>query len=151
MRGDERCEVDVGEPVAAHDEEGGVAEELAEGVGAAGRAHELLLEVVPQFDAELAAVAEVGADLVRVVVQIGGDLGDPVPLQEVQEVLHDRPVEDGHHGLGGLTGERVEPRSQTRGHDHGLAGGLVAGATPVGGTAQGSHPPPAQAAARLRE
>ena len=84
-----------------------VAEEVAEGVGAAGGAQQLLLEVVPQLDAELRAVAEVGADLVRVVVQVGGDLGDAVAAQQVQQVLHHRPVEDGHHGLGGEPGERI--------------------------------------------
>ena len=65
-------------------------EELAERVGAAGRAEEVLLEVVLQLDAELGAVAEVRADLLRVVVQVGGDLGDAVAPQQAQQMLHDR-------------------------------------------------------------
>ena len=83
MGGQERAEVDVGEAVAAHDEERRAGEELAERVGAAGRAQQVLLEVVAQLDAELGAVAEVGADLVGVVVQVGGDLGDAVAAQQV--------------------------------------------------------------------
>ena len=72
--GHEGREVDVGEPVAADHDERAAAEELAEGAGAAGRAQQLALEVVAQVDAEGGAVAEVGADLVGVVVQVGGGL-----------------------------------------------------------------------------
>ena len=67
-------EVDVGEPVAADDDEGPVGEEVAEGARRRRRCPELLLEVVAQLDAERRAVAEVVADLVGVVVQVGGDL-----------------------------------------------------------------------------
>ena len=74
MRGEERGEVDVGEPVAAHHDEGAVGEEVAERAHAAGGAEQLLLEVVAQVDAEAGAVAEVRADLVGVVVEVGGDL-----------------------------------------------------------------------------
>ena len=79
----ERREVDVGEPVAADDHEGTVAEELAKGARAARRAQQLALEVVAQVDAEGGAVAEVRADLVGVIVQVGGGLVDAVPAQQI--------------------------------------------------------------------
>ena len=125
VRLEERAEVDVGEAVAAHDEEGGVVEELAERVGAARGAHELLLEVVPQLHAELGPVAEVGADLVRMVVQVGGDLRHAVLAQQMEQVLHHGTVEDRHHGLGRETRERVEPSAEAGGHEvraHGAIG-----------------------------
>src|SRR5674476_235336 len=139
-------EVDVGEPVAADHDEGAAAEELAEGAGAARRTQQFPLEVVAQVDAEGGAVAEVRADLVRVIVQVGGGLADAVPVQEMEQVLHHRPVEDGNHGFGRASRERIEPRAQTGGHDVGAQRGGGRACCRPGG-AHDPHSPVAQAVA----
>ena len=78
VRGDERGEIDVGEAVAADHDEGAAGEEVAEGAHAAGRTEKLRLDVVGELHPEPRAVAEVGADLVRMVVQVGRHLTDAV-------------------------------------------------------------------------
>ena len=114
----------------------------AELADAAGRAQQLLFQVVAQLDTQGAAVGEVAADLVGVVVQIGGDLGDAVTAQQLEHVLHDGPVEDGHHGLGGAAGERVQARAQAGGHDHGFdAGDAPLTARSSAGAGAGQAPP----------
>ena len=65
----QRAQVDVGERVARDDHDRVVAEEVGHVAHTAGRAQQLLLEAV------LEAVAEVGADRVRVVVEVGDQLG----------------------------------------------------------------------------
>ena len=64
-------------------------------------------------------------------------------------MLHDRPVEDGHHGLGREAGERVQPRAQAGGHDVGARAGRrgLSDAAATAGAAHDSHSPAAQAAA----
>ena len=70
VRGHEGREVDVGEAVAADHDEGAAGEQLAERAHPAGRAQQLLLEVVAQLDAEGGAVAEVARGSCR-----GGSAG----------------------------------------------------------------------------
>ena len=148
MRGQESRQVDVGEAVAADHEEGASPEELAERAGAARRTEQVPLDVVAQIDTEGGAVAEIGADLVRVIVQVGGRLANAVQVKKVQEVLHHRPVENGHHGLGRASRERVQPRAQAGGHDVGADRGLRRGIGRRSGGAHGPHSPAAQAEAR---
>ena len=43
----------------------------------------------------------------------------PCLREQPHDVLHDGPVEDRHHGLGRLVGERPQARAEAGGHDHG--------------------------------
>ena len=115
--GHERRDVDVGQGVAAHHQEGVVAEQLAKPAGAAGGAQQLLFEAVVGVQAKGPAVAEVAPDVVGVVVQVDADLGHAVARQQPQDVLHHRTIDDGRHGLGGAVGERRQAGAQTGRHD----------------------------------
>ncbi len=116
---DDRPEVDVGEHVARDDEEPLV--EMAHGVadrpgGAEGR----LLGGVDDLHAELGAVAEVGADRVGHEGHRHHDLVDAVALEQVDDVLHHRPVDQRQHGLRRVRRERAQPGALAPCHDHGL-------------------------------
>ena len=52
------------------------------------------------------AVAEVLLDRLGMMMQVGGHLADAVAAQQAQDVLHDGPIEDRHHGLGDELGKR---------------------------------------------
>ena len=116
---DDRAEVDVGEHVAGDHEEALV--ELVHGVAhRAGGAERRLLGGVDHAHAELGAVAEVGADGVGQEGDGDDDLVEAVPLQQVDDVLHHRPVDQRQHRLGRVRGERAQPGALAAGHDHGL-------------------------------
>ena len=97
---DQRGQVDVGQRVARYDEERFVAEQVGAVAHAAGRPEQLLLVAVGH------AVAEVVADRIREVMQVGDDLLDAAALEQVDDVRHDRPIEHRHHRLGDLIGDR---------------------------------------------
>ena len=119
VEGDDPAEVDVGEHVAGDHEEALV--ELVHGVAdRAGRAERLLLGGVDHPHAELGAVAEVGADVVGQEGDGDDDLVEAVLLQQLDDVLHHRPVGQRQHRLGGVRGERPQAGALAAGHDHGL-------------------------------
>jgi hypothetical protein len=101
-RGEGR-QVDVGQRVAGDHEERLVAEELGARAHAACRTEELLLEAVGD------ALAEVLADCLREVVQVRDHAVERMALDQVDDVLHHRPVEHGHHRLRDLVRERAQP------------------------------------------
>ena len=85
---------------------------------------------------EVAAVVEVLLDHPRQVLQGHHHLGDPVPAQEGEDVLHHRGVHDGHHRLGAPDGQRTGG-SPHPGHDDGLHGLLSSAGTAHRGTVLG--------------
>ena len=114
-------EVDVGEHVAGDDEER-LVEQVAGVADAAGRAERHRLVGVGHRDAELAAVAEVGLDVVGQERDRDDDLVEPVLLQQADDVLHHRPVGERQHRLRRVRGERAQPGALAAGHDDGLHG-----------------------------
>ena len=154
MGGEERGEVGVGEAVAAHHQEGVVAQEGAEGGCPAGRAHELVLDVVAELEAEVGPVAEVGLDLLGIVVQVDGGLVQAVPREQLQGVTHHRTVEDGDHRLREQPRQRVKAGAESGRHQidarrcaRGVgAGALMSGSSPRRRRTQ--EPPRTAAAAR---
>jgi hypothetical protein len=60
---------------------------------------------------ERVAVAEVGADRLRHEGEGDDDVVDPVPVQELEDVLHAGLAHDRDHRLGLVGGERAQPRS----------------------------------------
>jgi hypothetical protein len=119
VRVDERGEVDVGEHVARDDEERVV--ELVRRVADRPRgAERAVFRRVAHGDPEVGAVAEVVADLVGEERHRDDDLVEPVLRQQPDDVLHHGLVHQRHHRLGGVAGERAQPRPLTTGHDHRL-------------------------------
>jgi hypothetical protein len=111
MAGQERPDVDVGQCVAGDDEERLGAEEVLALAHAACRARELRLVDV------LDRVAEVVADRVREVMQVGDDPIDALATQVIDDVSHHRPVEHRDHRLGDLVGQRAQTRAQSGGEN----------------------------------
>jgi hypothetical protein len=113
VAGQQAGDVDVGQRVAGDDEERRVAEKVPALANAAGRTGQLgLIEV-------LDAVAEVVADRVGEVVQVGDDPLDALATQQVDDVAHHRAVEDRHHRLGDLERQRAQARAEPGGEDLG--------------------------------
>ena len=92
-------QVDVGERVAGDDDEGVVAQQVLGELDAAGRPGGRLLDRVVDVDAQRRAVAEVVADDARQEGEGDDRLLDAVPLQQLEDVLHARLADDGHHRL----------------------------------------------------
>ena len=113
--GGERRQVDVRERVSGDHQERLVAEEVRARPHAAGGTQQLRLVAVGD------ALAEVLADRVGEVVQVGDHLVEPVPVEQVEDVLHHRPVEHRHHRLGDLVGQRAQTRAEPRREDHRLS------------------------------
>jgi hypothetical protein len=115
-------QVDVGEDVAGDHEEPLVLELLHGVADRARRAEGGLLGGVDHADAELRAVAEVVADRVGQEGDGDDDVLEPVLLQELDDVLHHRPVGDGHHRLRLVRRQRAEAGALATRHDHGFHG-----------------------------
>ena len=117
----QRPQVDVGERVARDDQERVVlaaGEEVGDVANAAGGAEELLLLAVGELDPERRAVAEVVADPIAEVGEVGDHLAEAVPARELEDVLHHRPVDDRRERLRDLEGERPQPLAEPRSEDH---------------------------------
>ena len=64
------------------------------------------------------ALAEVLADRLGEIVEVGDHRPERVPVEQIKDVLHHRPVEHRHHRLSDLIGERAQPRAEARGENH---------------------------------
>ncbi len=118
---DDGAEIDVGEHVAGDHEERVI--ELVHRVShRPGGAERRLLGRVGHAHAELRAVTEVVPDVVRHERHRDDDLVDPMALQQVDDVLHHRPVHQREHGLGRVRREGTESSALAPCHDHGLHG-----------------------------
>ena len=97
-----------------------VAQQVLGVLDAARRAERSLLGGVAEPHAELLAVAEVVADEAGEELHRHDGLGEAVPRQEAQHVLHDRLVDDRQERLGHAGRHRSQPGPLPAGHDHGL-------------------------------
>jgi hypothetical protein len=119
VEADDRAQVDVGQHVTRDDQEPVL--QLVHGVAhRARRAEGGLLGGVDHADAELGAVAEVVPDVVGEERHGDDDLVEAVLLQQADDVLHHRPVGDGHHRLRSVGCEGSKAGPFTPGHDHRL-------------------------------
>ncbi len=116
MPRDERAQIDVGEGVAGDDQERLIPEELAARANPAGGPQQLLLVAVGE------ALAEVLADRVREVVQVGDHLLEAVAIEQVEDVRHHRPIEHRHHRFGDLVRQGAQARAEAGREDHRLHG-----------------------------
>ncbi len=115
----DRAEVDVGQCVAGDDEERLV--ELVHRVAhRTGGAERRLLGGVPHAHAELGAVAEVVADVVREERDRHDDVVEAVLGEQPDDVLHHRRVRDRHHRLRLVARQRAEPCALAAGQDDSL-------------------------------
>ncbi len=117
VRFDERGEVDVGEHVA-RDHEERVVELRRRVAHRSGGAERRVFRGVAHGDAEIGAVAEVVADLVGEERDRDDDVVEAVQLEQVDDVLHHRLVDEGHHRLRLIAGERTQTRALATGQDH---------------------------------
>ena len=83
----------------------------------AGRADRRLLDRVVDVHAEAGAVAEVVADQPGQEGQRHDDVVDAVPLHQLEYVLDAGLVDDGHHGLRLIRGERAKTSALAASHD----------------------------------
>ena len=113
-------QVHVGQRVAGDDQERVVLERVLGVLDRAGRAERRLLRRVLQRHADVLAVAEVVPHQRR--QELDGDdrLLHPVPLQQPEHVLHDRPVHHRQQRLGLVGGHRAEPGALAACHHDGL-------------------------------
>ena len=142
---DQVGEVEVGERVAGDDEEGVVAQQVLGVLDAAGRAERRLLGGVVQRHAEVFAVAEVVAH--QAGQELHGDhgLGEAVPRQQPQDVLHDRLVDDGEQRLGHAHRHRAQPGALATGHHDRLHCRTLPSVRGAGRSPVTPRPPPGRA------
>src|SRR5262249_60027183 len=98
---DEAVQDDVGERVTGDHDDRIVAEEVANVADTTGGAEELLLVAV------LDAVAEVVADRVREVMEVGDQLVEALAPAQIDDVRHHGTVQYGDHRLRDLVRERA--------------------------------------------
>src|SRR5581483_94571 len=103
--------------VEAHD-----GRQVDVGADGAGRAQGRLLGGVDHADTELGPVAEVRADDVGHERHRDHDVLESVVPQEPDDVLHHRPVGQGHHRLGEVGGQGAQAGPLPSRHDDGLHG-----------------------------
>ena len=75
---------------------------------------------VGQAQAKARPIAERVHDLVAEVVQVDDDLGNPVPLEEQEVPLEDRPPCNRQQRLWQGLGQRAQPGAEPCGQDHRL-------------------------------
>ncbi len=118
VEGDDFAEVEVGERVAADDDEGVVAELVLGQLDAAGGAGRSLLHRVLHAHAEAGSVAEVVADGLGQEHEGDDGLVDAVLLEQLDDVLHARLAAQRHHRLGLVAREGAQAGAFAAGHDH---------------------------------
>ena len=125
MEIDEIGEVEIGEGVTGDDEECVVLERLLGVLDAAGGAEWLLLVGVGELHAELFAVTEVVLDERGEELHGHDGLGEPMPLEQPQHMLHDRPIDHRQERLGHARGHGAKARAFAASHHDGLHVGSV--------------------------
>ena len=118
----ERGEINIRERVAGDHQER-LVQHIAGERDAPGGAQRAVLVGVGDVEPELLARSEVVLDDRPEVVERDDDVGDPVVLEQPQDVLDGRGVAQGDHGLGPLEGERTQARAFAAGHDDRLHAG----------------------------
>ena len=118
---DRRAEVEVGDDVP-RDHQDRLAQPLRGELHRPRRAQVCGRGDVVDPHAPAAAVLEVLHDRLGQEVEQDEDVVEPVGLQELHGVLHDRLVAERHHGLWHVGGQRPEPGSEPPGHEDGFHG-----------------------------
>ena len=119
------AQVHVGQRVTGDDEERVVLELVLRVLHRARRAQRRFLGGVPQRHADVFAVAEVVPYHRREELDRDHGLLEPVPLEQPQDVFHDRPVHDREQRLGLVGGHGAEPGTLTACHHDGLHDGCA--------------------------
>ena len=122
---DELGEVEVGEGIAGDDEESVVLQRLLGVLDAAGGTEWLLLVGIGELHPELFAVTEVVLDERGQELDGNDGLVEPMPLEQPQHVLHDRPVGHRQERLGHARGHGAKACAFASGHHDGLHVGSV--------------------------
>ena len=117
---DQPGQVHIGERVARDDQEGLVPQRVLGVAHAARGAQRHLLGGVLQAHPELLAVAEIVTDEGGQELDGHDRLVEPVPLEQPQDVFHDRAVDHGKQRLGLVRGHRPQARPLSPCHDDGL-------------------------------
>ncbi len=118
-------QVEVGERVARDDEER-LVESPCRKPHRTRRPHRRRLQRVVDRGAERFSVAEVRLDRLGQEGQGDGDVGQPVRAQQIDDVLHARFPDDGHHRLRLVRGQRAQPSPLSPRHDDRSHGRLTA-------------------------
>ena len=116
VEGEGGGEVEIGHAVAGEHAERFV-EKIRRLPHAARRAQGRALGVVAQGKVPVAAVAEEIHDGVGQIAQRHRRLAHAVLFEQFQRVFHHRPVEQPHHGLWLVAGQRPQPRAFAARHD----------------------------------
>ena len=119
VKGDGRSQVEVGEHVAADDQE----RTVEEGCRVLHRPHRpVILDGgdVRHLHPERRPVPEVVLDQRGLEMEQRHKVRDPVPAEQVHDVLHHGLVGHGNHGLWDSVGQRPQTGPEPPGHDHGL-------------------------------
>jgi hypothetical protein len=119
VEADEGAEVDVAEGVPGDDEERLVERVLGELDGPCGAGRRFLHRVADR-DAVVLSGGEVAADRLWHEGDGDDDVLEAVLAEELDDVLHARLADDGHHRLRLVRGEGAKARALPAGHDHGL-------------------------------
>ncbi len=127
MGADQTRQVHVGQVIAADDDERVVLQELLGALDAAGISPELLLALPEDLHAPALAISKIFFDLIAQIVQVDGDLRDPVLFQQLDKILHYRAVDDGHERLGDVTGQGIEAGTDPGGQYHRFHSGIAPG------------------------
>ncbi len=120
MGGDQGRQVAVGQRIPVEDQEGSALQKGRGLLDAAAGALERGLVRVRKAQAEARPVPERVHDLLAEVVQVDDDVGNPVPLEEQEIPLEDRPSCDRQQDFGGRVGERPQAGPETRCQNHRL-------------------------------
>ncbi len=115
-----------------------MAQRVLRVLDAAGGSQRRGLGGVRQAHPQLVAVTEVGADVGGEELQGDHGLVDPVPSQQPQHMLHDRPVDDGEQRFGLVGRYRAQPGPLPARHDDGSHRPTSASSRPASSGCPGS-------------
>src|SRR5207249_4827317 len=119
VEGDDVLQVELEEAVAVHHHERLAREQWLGPLDAAARVEDRILPGVLDPEAEAAAVTDALLDRVAQVMEVDHHLADAAGVQELQDVLEQRPSRDRKERLRRRVGERREARTPPRGEHHG--------------------------------
>ena len=107
-------EVDICDDIGGDDKKGILQECACQSHGS--RSSEILLaDDVLDVHAEGTAIAEIAADGIRLMIENDNEVVESVFLQKPYDVLHHGSVGKRYHRLGGVDGQRPQPRTKSTG------------------------------------
>ncbi len=118
MKVHEAIQTQVGELVAADDDEGLVAEKLLDLLQPAGAAEQLVFVRIVQLHAETRPITQRFNDAIRQVVHVDRDLVEAVRLEIAHQMRGVGNAGDRNERFGNELGKRIEPRREAAREDH---------------------------------